>query len=69
MGCYIFHADIVPYNANRSRWKTFAVFADQPPIVNVFQRKFLSCYKVFLEFKMPDSRQGSGPGLLRYFKP
>ena len=30
---------------------------------------FLSYYKVFLAFKMADSGLGSGPGLLRYFKP
>ena len=29
---------------------------------------FLSYYKVFLGFKMVDSRPGSGPVLLRYFK-
>ena len=30
---------------------------------------FLSYYKVFPGFKMADSGPGSGPGLLRYFKP
>ena len=30
---------------------------------------FLPYYKVFLAFKMADSGPGSGPGLLRYFKP
>ena len=30
---------------------------------------FLSYYKVFLGLKMADSGPGSGPGLLRYFKP
>ena len=29
----------------------------------------MSSYKVFLAFKMADSGPGSGPGLLRYFKP
>ena len=32
-------------------------------------KNFLSYYKVFLGFKMVDSEPGSGPGLLRYFKP
>ena len=28
---------LILYNANCSRWKTFAVFADKPPIAKVFQ--------------------------------
>ena len=34
-----------------------------------FPVKFFSYYKVFLGLKMADSGPGSGPGLLRYFKP
>ena len=31
---------LIPYNANRSRWKIFTVFADLPPITKVFQQIF-----------------------------
>ena len=57
------------YNANHLWWKTsrfsWIYFQSQ----KFSSENFLSYYKVCLGLKMADSGPGSGPGLLRYFKP
>ena len=58
----------LPYNANHSWWKTFAIFMVLLSTTKVFQWIFYN--KVFLGLNiMENSGPGSGPGLLRYFKP